>query len=116
MAEGCSNWKKKTAKEGMEIGDCPAPILYSDVLRQAKNEFIDRELGVKKLDGRDIIRTIEDIRTTSPYIGSIQAIGSYKFFVMYRSPNQMQNYKEFCRYIKGNAKVRPLVFIVRSYN
>ena len=54
--EGCSGWKKRKAREYMEIGDVVPPFLpNNNILRQAKKEGVDRELNVRRNDARDLI-------------------------------------------------------------
>ena len=61
-AEGCSKWRKRQAREHMPPGETEPPHLPSnDVIRQAKKETVDSECGVKKDDGRDVIKTLTDM-------------------------------------------------------
>lgn len=75
-AEGCSNLRKRKARELMTTGDTVAPAIPSlEVMRQAKMEFINEELGIPKIQGaRDLIKEIEEISYQDPYLGSIQVI------------------------------------------
>ncbi|XP_071580612.1 uncharacterized protein [Temnothorax nylanderi] len=96
--EGCSNYRKRIARENGQIGEMEPPNMYKrNILDQAKKEYVDLELNVKPTDGRDLIRTIEGMMTTPPYVGSIQAVGSNPFFVFYMTTPQLHAYNEYCR-------------------
>lgn len=69
----------------------------NDVLRQARNEGINAELGVSENDRRDLIRTIEEMSLKSEYAGLIHDVGSLPFHVCYSTQAQLYAYKEYCR-------------------
>lgn len=96
--KGCSNYRKRIARENGQIGEMEPPNMYKpSILDQAKKEYVDSELNVEPTDGRDLVRTIERMMTTPPYAGSIQAVGSNPFSVFYMTTPQLHAYNEYCR-------------------
>lgn len=96
--EGCSNYRKRMAKENGQIGEMEPPNMYKpSILHQAKKEYVDSELNIEPTDGRDLVRTIERMMTIPPYVGSIQAVGSNPFYVFYMTTPQLHAYNEYCR-------------------
>lgn len=62
IGEGCSNLHKKLTRENLRFGDSHVPIMPSlDVLRHAKKEAIDEELGTKKKKDEDVVQAIHHI-------------------------------------------------------
>lgn len=97
-AEGCSVWRKRYARENMRFGETEPPSLPSgNVCQQARLEEINAELGVKKEDGRDLVRTIEEMALNPEYAGFIHDVGLLPFHVTYSTPAQLYAYKEYCR-------------------
>lgn len=75
--------------------DIEPPILSkSNVLRQAKKEGIDKNLGIDKLESRDIVRSIENMNLSPQYCKLIQEVGGLPFRVLYGSPAQFHLYQE----------------------
>lgn len=96
--EGSEKYRKYEARQLMLPGDVEPPILpSSDVLRQAKKEGIDKNLGIDKLDSRDIVRSIEDMNLSPQYCRLIQEVGGLPFRVLYGSPTQFHLYQEYRR-------------------
>ncbi|KMQ86378.1 kda protein in nof-fb transposable element [Lasius niger] len=97
-AEGCSEWRKRQARETMRLGETEPPTLPNgDVLRQVHKEGVDAELGIKGNDGRDIVRTIEEMSLKPEYAGLIHDIGLLPFHICYSTQAQLHAYKEYCR-------------------
>lgn len=66
--EGNGKCRKHEARRLMLPGDIEPPILPgTDVLRQAKRGGIDKNFGIDKLEGRDIVRSIEDMNLSPQY-------------------------------------------------
>lgn len=92
---GASQWRRQYADENMEYGDSEPPILYnSEVLRKAKQDTVDCNLGTS---GPDPIRSLVEIKHGVEHSGSIDTICQDKFFVHYWSPLQCHVYKVICR-------------------
>lgn len=99
--EGSGKCRKHEVRRLMLPGDIEPPILPgTDVLRQARREGIDKNLGIDKLEGRDIVRSIEDMNLSPQYCGLIQE-GGLPFRVLYGSRAQFHLYQEYHR-LKGN--------------
>jgi len=78
--EGSFEWRKRQAREIMWPNETEPPILPSgNVLRQAHKRGVNEELGVKENDGRDLVRTIEEMSLKPEYIGLIHDVGSLPF-------------------------------------
>lgn len=105
VAEGPSGWRKRQVRENMKPGDTEPPHLPRGDVRRAKKEAIDEDLGVKPIDGRDLIRTIEELNSDPTYRGAINAIGSRPFYTFYGLPAQLHAYKEYCRVNKDSAVI-----------
>lgn len=96
-AEGSSEWRKRQAREIMWPNETEPPILPSgDVLQQAHKKGVNAELGIKENDGRDLVRTIEEMSLKPEYSGLIHDVGSLPFHVCYSTQAQFA-YKEYCR-------------------
>jgi len=63
------------------------------VLRHAKKEAIDEELGAKKIKDEDIIQAIYHLNFENSYKDSIFAINYYPFKVVYGINEQISVYK-----------------------
>lgn len=72
----------------------PPHFPLGDIVRRAKKEAIDEDLGVKP-DGCDLIRTIEELNSDFMYRGMIKAVGSTPFYTFYGFPAQLHAYKEY---------------------
>lgn len=104
--EGCSKWEKRIALENIEIGEELPPFIYSsDVLRQAKKEKIDRDIGVDPLDRRDLIRAIEDISRRPEFQAVVLAVASTPFYTIYGTMNQMHVYKKYAQIMKSETTI-----------
>ena len=102
--KGCTVWKKNEARKMLQPGDVQCPILPNNhVTRKIKEETINKELDVKPQDRRDVIRTIEQLSLTAPYVGLTHAIGSRPFHVFYSLPAQLHSYKEYCRVNRNSS-------------
>lgn len=67
ITEGCSNLRKRKVREDLRLGDVDAPIIPSlDILRHAKKEAIDEELGSKKIKDEDVIQAIYRLNFENP--------------------------------------------------
>lgn len=94
--EGSSEWRKRQARK-MWPNETEPPILPSgNVLRQVHKRGVNEELGVKENDGRDLVRTIEEMSLKPEYIGLIHDVGSLPFHVCYSTQAQLHAYKEYC--------------------
>lgn len=75
-------WRREKANELMEFGDVEPAHLYSeDVLRKAKQQYRDEQLGVSK--EKDPIFSLLNIKYGLEFAGCIQQIGIDKFYTMY---------------------------------
>ena len=75
ITEGCSNLRKRIVRENLRIGDTDAPIIPTlDVLRHAKKEAINEDLGAKKVKDEDLIQSIYRLNFENPYKGSITSV------------------------------------------
>lgn len=91
----------------MRLSETEPPDLPSkDVVRQVKKEAIDAQYGVKKEDGRDLVRTIEIISEDPEYRGLIHDVGSSPFYVFYSTQAQLHAYKEYCRFNKKTSSIK----------
>lgn len=104
-AEGASNMLKRLRRENMGRGDEEGPnIPKCDVLRHAKMEHINRELGMKKTN-QDFIQKIYDLQFERPYIGSINAVGYNPFYVFYGLPIQTSLYQDYSKVMKDVSTI-----------
>lgn len=84
--------RREMTKE-MEYGDPEPSHLYTtNVLRKARQEGKDKELGVHKM--QNVIESINNLKYDVQYAGVIREIGLDKFYCMYWSPLQMDIYKD----------------------
>lgn len=107
-SEGCSNLRKRMAREYMKAGDTIPPFIPPlHVLRCAKKEYIDEELGIKKTSrgARDIMKNIEDISLKPPFLGCILETGSMPLKVIYCTPMQFDLYKKYIRTTKDSSEI-----------
>ena len=80
ITEGCAAYRRRKAREIMRPGDTePSSVPSQDVARHVRKEGIDNMLGVKKLDGRDLIKTIEEMKASIEYLNFIHEVGSWPF-------------------------------------
>ena len=76
LIEGAANLEKRIAREEMRLGDVNPPILYDKtVLRKLRQEIRDKDLGLSSEDGTNPILTLQKLKYTPPYVGSIHTIG-----------------------------------------
>jgi len=77
-------WRRDATKE-MNYGDAEPPYLYNNnVLRKARQEGKDKELGVYNV--KDPVKSINDLKYNVQYAGAIREMGLDKFFCMYWTP------------------------------
>lgn len=75
----------------MEFGDDQPPTFYNkDILRKAKQDVVDSNLGIQ---GSDLILSLIELKHGSEHNGSIHTISIDKMFVHYWSPMQCHMYK-----------------------
>lgn len=90
-----SVFRRHEANKLMKLGDPEPPHLYStNVLRKAKQELRDANIGCVKAD--DPLRSLQIMKHTPPYAGAIHDIAIDKVNVQYWSPSQMYAYKKYC--------------------
>lgn len=88
-------WRREETEE-MEYGDPEPNHLYSgNVLRKARQEAKDKELGVHQI--QDPIKSIHNLKYNVQYVGIIREIGLHKFYCMYWSPLQIDFYKDIVK-------------------
>lgn len=93
-------WRREMTKE-MEYGDPESSHLYTtDVLRKARQEGKDKELGVHKV--QNVNESISHLKYDVQYAGVIREIGLDKFYCMYWSPLQIDIYKDI---VKSNSPI-----------
>lgn len=96
--EGSEKYRKHEAQNYMLPGDIEPPIiLRTNVLRQAKKEAFDKDLGITKQDNRDLVRSIEEMSLSPQYHGAIQEVCGFPFRVLYGLPTQFHVYQEYRR-------------------
>ena len=106
ITEGCAAYRRRKAREIMRPGDTePSSVPSQDVARHVRKEGIDNMLGVKKLDGRDLIKTIEEMKASIEYLNFIHEVGSWPFYVFFSFPAQLHAYKEYCRVNKNTSSI-----------
>jgi len=94
ITEGCSNLRKRKVGEVLRLGDVDAPIIPSlDILRHAKKEAIDEDLGSKKIKDEDIIQAIYRLNFENPYKGAIALVSYWPFKVCYGTGEQISVYE-----------------------
>lgn len=102
----CTTFRHEIARKRMKENALKPPNLYSsDVLRQVKKEYVDKELNINPLDSRDILKAIETMFFTPPTYNVIKAIGSVPFHVFYSSEQQLTAYKEYSRISKNASQI-----------
>lgn len=85
-----SNWQREKVNKICNFGDKIPPHIYgSNVLRQAKNEFKCKILGITE---KCLITSLDILKQTTQN-GSIHTISTNEFFVHYWSPFQISVYK-----------------------
>jgi len=92
-----SNWKRQNTNN-MEFGNVSPPTLYrNNVLSKAKQQFVDKQLGINK---SNVIESLIEIKHNSQ-AGSIHSVGCYPLFVNYWTNHQLLIYKDmnkaYCR-------------------
>lgn len=91
-----SAYRKELAFLTMDQGDLRPPRLWSsDVLRKAKQERREEDLGIK--GEQNPILNLLQLKYSARYVGAIHDIGLDKFFVHYHTAAQMLLYKKHCR-------------------
>lgn len=105
-------WRREETKE-MEYDDPEPSHLYTgSVLRKARQEGKDKELGVHQI--HDPIKSIYDLKYNVQYAGIIREIGLHKFYCMYWSPLQMDIYKDIVK-SKNFISIDAIGSIVQKY-
>lgn len=80
----------------MDFGDPEPPTLYSgDVLRKARQEYRDEELGY--INKEDVFRSLEHMKNSEPYAGWIQLIAMNSVMIHYSMPSQYEIYKSYVK-------------------
>lgn len=96
--KGASNFRKRKACEEMELGDSEPPYLpNAAVLRQAKKECVDADLGLGKNNKNNLNASLEEISERPEFAGKFEVIASTPFMVVYRTPSQLHAYREYCK-------------------
>lgn len=88
-------WRRDEANKKMDFGDVvPSSIPSEDVLRKAKQEGQDKELGLYKVT--QVYESILELKHNRPeFSGCIHEIGLDKYWIMYWTPTQLFLYKKF---------------------
>lgn len=87
-------WRREEANRLMEFGDViPANIPSEEVVRKAKQETRDKDLGLFKV--KSALASVWDMKYGLEFNGCIHEISLDKFFVMYWTPTQLYLYKKF---------------------
>lgn len=93
LVQGVTGWRKNAAKDNMRLGDVEPPNLYrAHVLRLAKEEALDKKLGVDKLDGKDVVKALMKMKSDPAYNNILKDIGSDRFYVIYGLKEQKHIY------------------------
>jgi len=88
------NWRRANVDD-MEFGSISPPNLYkTSVLRKAKQESKDKEIGKKY---KCSVQSLVEFKNNSKYSGSIHTIGIDPFLVHYWTQHQIIIYKEACK-------------------
>lgn len=96
--EGTSNFRKRKAREDMVLGDAePTYLPNAEVLRQAKKQRIDENLGLNPSNRNNLNMSITEIAQRPEFCGKIEFIATLPFMVVYRTPSQLYAYKEYCK-------------------
>lgn len=95
-----SNWQREKVNEICKFGDKIPPHIYnSSVLRQVKNEYKIKKLGIKETCP---IQSLDMLKQTTQN-GSIHTLSINEFFVHYWSPFQLAIYKSAHK--RGHCKL-----------
>lgn len=98
-----SNWRRKRVDEVIDFGDKLPPHIYNNhVLRQAKNEYKTKILGITN---KCPIQSLVEHKYRLPHAGSIHTVSYDETFVHYWSPYQVEVYKLVHKSLKGHCKV-----------
>ena len=101
LMDGAANLERRIARQEMRLGDVKPPILYDKtVLRKLRQEVRDKDLGLSSGDGMNPILTLQKLKYTPPYVGSIHTIGLDDFTLHVFMPEFIHIWKEFVRYKK----------------
>lgn len=89
-------WRRDEATRLMEFGDViPANIPSEDVVRKAKQETRDKDLGVFK--AKSALASVWEMKYGLEFNGCIHEIGLDKFYVLYWTPTQLYMYNKFMK-------------------
>lgn len=106
ITEGAAVWRRRQARENMVEGDIEPPFIPSgNVLREVKKEATDSLLDVKSTDGRDLIKTLEEMSLKPEFRSLIHAVSSLPFYVFYMNAAQLHAYKEYCRLNRSDCTI-----------
>lgn len=106
IAKGCSNLRRKMIRENFNLGDTEAPVIPSlDILRHAKKEAINEELGSKKRKDEDEIQAIYNLNFQNPYTGSIISVSYLPFQVCYGTSEQIWVYNQYYNMNKNTSSI-----------
>lgn len=98
-----SLWKRDEVNKNCNFGEMlPSNIYNSDVLRKAKQEFNDENLGI---NNSNPIMSLVDIKHSMPYTGSIHLISADPVMVHYWTPTQMILYKQACKNVLKTCRL-----------
>ena len=87
-------WRRDETNKLMDFGDVvPANLPSENVIRKAKQESRDKDLGLFKV--KAALASVWDLKYSQEFNGSIHEIGLDKFYVMYWTPTQIFLYKKY---------------------
>lgn len=91
LNNGLYKWQRITADQSMYYGDAVPPNIYdSTMLRKAKQQYMDKSLGI---NGTNPIDSLISLKYEMKHNGTIHHISSDPFFVHYWLPIQQHIYK-----------------------
>lgn len=89
-------WRRNVANDKMSFKNLEPADLYSeDVLRKAKQQKTEKDLGFKP--GSNEVMSLMTLKSNPKYSASNREIGADKLYVMYWSPEQLYLYKLFIK-------------------
>lgn len=89
-------WRRDEVNRLMEFEDViPANIPSEEVVRKAKQEARDKDLGLFKV--KSALASVWDMKYGLEFNGCIHEIGLDKFYLMYWTPTQLYMYNKFMK-------------------
>lgn len=89
-------WRREEALRLMDFDDViPANIPSEEVIRKAKQEARDKDLGLFKV--KSALASVWDMKYGLEFNGCIHEIGLDKFYLMYWTPAQLYMYNKFMK-------------------